>query len=170
MTQIAYSGLFWTQFRVSRDLFTDLTAGKATVPTVLPRLPTATSRIPSCTYRRIITYQTPQSNLLSDCASWRTTPNTALEVMDAIQSNCLVVNFVRINAWSEVQRTMEHLCASTVDGVHCTLHIWGMFSSLFSSSHTTHWRYWSLTRICPCAEGYRSRCYNTEMVSTVYSM
>ena len=31
MTQIAYSGLFWTQFRVSRDLFTDLTAGEATV-------------------------------------------------------------------------------------------------------------------------------------------
>ena len=38
MTQIAYSGLFWAQFRVSRDLFTDLTAGKATVLTFLPRL------------------------------------------------------------------------------------------------------------------------------------
>ena len=35
MTQIAYSGLFWTQFRVSRDLFTDLTTGKATVRTFL---------------------------------------------------------------------------------------------------------------------------------------
>ena len=37
MTQIAYSGSFWTQFRVSRDLFTDLTAGEATVRTFLPR-------------------------------------------------------------------------------------------------------------------------------------
>ena len=70
MTQIAYSGLFSAQFRVSRDLFNDLTAGKATVPTFLPRLLTAASRIQSCTYRRIITYQTPQSNLLSDCASF----------------------------------------------------------------------------------------------------
>ena len=26
MAQIAYSGSFWTQFRVSRDLFTDPTA------------------------------------------------------------------------------------------------------------------------------------------------
>ena len=26
MTQIAYAGLFWTELRVSRDLFTDLTA------------------------------------------------------------------------------------------------------------------------------------------------
>ena len=31
MTQIAYSGSFWTQFRVSLDLFTDLTAVEATV-------------------------------------------------------------------------------------------------------------------------------------------
>ena len=29
MTQIAYFGFFWTQFRVSCDLFTDLTTGKA---------------------------------------------------------------------------------------------------------------------------------------------
>ena len=49
--------------RVSRDLFTDLTAGKATVRTFLPRLLTAASRIEYCTYRKIITYQTPQSNL-----------------------------------------------------------------------------------------------------------
>ena len=35
--QIAYFGLFWTQFRVSRDLFTDLTAGESTVRTFLPR-------------------------------------------------------------------------------------------------------------------------------------
>ena len=63
MTQIAYSGLFWTQFRVSRDIFTDLTAGKATVRTFLPRLLTAASRIQNCTYRKIITYQNPQSNL-----------------------------------------------------------------------------------------------------------
>ena len=28
MTQIAYSGSFWTQFHVSRDLFTDLTQGR----------------------------------------------------------------------------------------------------------------------------------------------
>ena len=65
MTPIAYSGLFWTQFRVSRDLFTDLTAGKAAVRTFLPRLLTAASRIKNCTYRKIITYQTPQSNLPS---------------------------------------------------------------------------------------------------------
>ena len=63
MTEIAYSDLFWTQFRVSRDLFTDLTAGKATVRTFLPRLLTAASRIQNCTYREIITYQTPQSNM-----------------------------------------------------------------------------------------------------------
>ena len=63
MTQIAYSGLFWTQFRVSRDLFTDLHAGKATVRTFLPRLLTAASRIQNCTYRKIITYQTPQAKL-----------------------------------------------------------------------------------------------------------
>ena len=37
MTQIAYTGSFWTQFRVSRDLFTDLTAGDATIRTFLPR-------------------------------------------------------------------------------------------------------------------------------------
>ena len=63
MTQVASSGLFWTQFRVSRDFFTDLTAGKATVRTFLPRLLTAASRIQNCTYRTIITHQTPQSNL-----------------------------------------------------------------------------------------------------------
>ena len=66
MTQIAYPGLFWTQFHVLRDLFTDLTTGKATVRTFLPRLLTAASRIQNCTYRKIITYQTPQSNLPSD--------------------------------------------------------------------------------------------------------
>ena len=33
MISIAYSGLFWTQFRVSLDLFTGLTAGKVTVRT-----------------------------------------------------------------------------------------------------------------------------------------
>ena len=37
MTQNAYSGSFWAQIRVSRDLFTDLTAGNATVRTFLPR-------------------------------------------------------------------------------------------------------------------------------------
>ena len=37
MTQIAYSGSFWTQFRVLRDFFADLTAGEATVRTFLPR-------------------------------------------------------------------------------------------------------------------------------------
>ena len=63
MTQIAYSGLFGGQFRVSRDLFTDLAAGKATVRTFLPRLLTAASRILNYTHRKIITYQTPQSNL-----------------------------------------------------------------------------------------------------------
>ena len=67
MTQIAYSGLSWTQFRVSRDLFADLTAGKATVWTFLPRLLTAASRIQNCTYRKKITYQTPQSNLPIFC-------------------------------------------------------------------------------------------------------
>ena len=48
---------------VSRDSFTDLTAGKATVRTVLPRLHTVASRIKNCSYRKIITYQTPQWNL-----------------------------------------------------------------------------------------------------------
>ena len=57
---------FWTQFRVSRDSFTDLTAGKATVRTFLPRLLTAASRIQNCSYWKIITYQTPQSNLPND--------------------------------------------------------------------------------------------------------
>ena len=52
MTQIAYSGLFWTQFRVSRDSFTDLTAGKATVRTFLPRLLTTASQIKNCSYRK----------------------------------------------------------------------------------------------------------------------
>ena len=66
MTQIAYSGLFWTQFRVSHDLLTDLTAGKATVRTFLPRFLTAASRIQNCTYRKIIRYQTPQSNFKSN--------------------------------------------------------------------------------------------------------
>ena len=33
MTQIACFGSFWTQFRVSRDLFTDLTTAEATVRT-----------------------------------------------------------------------------------------------------------------------------------------
>ena len=54
---------FGRKFRVSRDLFTDLTAGTATVRTFLPRLLTAASRIQNCSYRKIITYQTPQSNL-----------------------------------------------------------------------------------------------------------
>ena len=63
MTQIASSGLFWTQFRVSRDLFTDRTAGKAMVRTFLPRLLTAASRIQTNTYRKIITFQIPQSKL-----------------------------------------------------------------------------------------------------------
>ena len=62
MTKIVYFGLFWTQIRVSRDLFTDLTAGKAMVRTFLLRLLTAASRSQNCTYRNIITYQTPQSN------------------------------------------------------------------------------------------------------------
>ena len=63
LTQIAYSGLFWTQCRVTRDLFTDLTSGKATVRTFLPRVLTAASRIQNCTFRNIITHQTPKSNL-----------------------------------------------------------------------------------------------------------
>ena len=66
MTQIAYSGSFWTQFRVLRDLFTDLTAGEATVRTFLPRQLTAASRIQNCTYRKIIAYQNPQLNLPID--------------------------------------------------------------------------------------------------------
>ena len=37
MAQIAYSGYFGTQFRVSHDLFTDLTAGEAMVQTFLPQ-------------------------------------------------------------------------------------------------------------------------------------
>ena len=35
MTQIAYSGSFWTQFRALRDLFTDLTAGNLQQPVEL---------------------------------------------------------------------------------------------------------------------------------------
>ena len=37
MAQITDSGSYWTQFRVSRDLFTDLTAGEARVRTFLPQ-------------------------------------------------------------------------------------------------------------------------------------
>ena len=37
MAHIAYFGSFWAQIRLSRDLFTDLTAGEATVRTFLPR-------------------------------------------------------------------------------------------------------------------------------------
>ena len=42
---------------MSRDLFTDLPAGEATVRVFLPRILTAASRIENCTYRKIITYQ-----------------------------------------------------------------------------------------------------------------
>ena len=62
MIQISYFVLFWTQFRVSRDLFTDLTAGRAMVRTFLPRLLTEASRIQNGTHRKIITSQSPQSN------------------------------------------------------------------------------------------------------------
>ena len=44
-TQIAYCGSFRMQFCVSRYLFTDLTAGEATVRTFLLRYTTAASRI-----------------------------------------------------------------------------------------------------------------------------
>ena len=74
MTQIAHSGLFWTQFRMSRDVFTDLTARKATVRTFLPRLLTAASRIQNCTHRKIITYQTAQSNLPNASMFYTKTP------------------------------------------------------------------------------------------------
>ena len=63
MTQIAYSGLFCTQFRVSRDLFTDLHAGKATVELsyrVYLQQPVESKIVRT---EKIITYQTPQSNL-----------------------------------------------------------------------------------------------------------
>ena len=63
MTQFAHAGLFWMQFHVSRDLFADLTAGKATVRTFLPRLFTAASQIQNCAHRKMIMYQTPLSNL-----------------------------------------------------------------------------------------------------------
>ena len=56
---------FGRYFRVPHDSFSDLTAGKATVRTFLPRLLTAASRILNCTYRKIITNQTSQSNLPS---------------------------------------------------------------------------------------------------------
>ena len=73
MTQIAYSGLFWTRFRVSRDLFTDLTAGKATVRTFLPILQQPVE-FEIVRTDKIITYQTPQSNLpivsASKIGSW----------------------------------------------------------------------------------------------------
>ena len=62
-TQIAYFGSFWTQFRVSRDLFTDLTAGVSMVRTFLPRYLTVPSRIQNCSYWKIISHRTPQSNL-----------------------------------------------------------------------------------------------------------
>ena len=72
MKQVAHSGLFWTQFRVSRDSFIDLTTGKATVRTIIPRLFTAANRIRNCSYRKLITYQTPQSNLPSiERADWQ---------------------------------------------------------------------------------------------------
>ena len=59
-TQIGYFGSFWTQFRVSRDLFTDLTAGVSTVRTFLPRYLTVPSRIQNCSYRKIVTHRTPR--------------------------------------------------------------------------------------------------------------
>ena len=65
MTQIAYSGSFWTQFNVSRDLFTDRTAGEATVRTSLPRELTAASRIQKCTHRKMITHQNPYLPIVS---------------------------------------------------------------------------------------------------------
>ena len=46
--------------------FIDLTAGKATVRNFLPQLLTAANQIQKCAYRKIITYQTPQSNLPND--------------------------------------------------------------------------------------------------------
>ena len=62
-TQIVYCGSFRYNFFVSRDLFTDLTVGEARILTFIPRLSTASSRVQICTYRKIITYQDPQSNL-----------------------------------------------------------------------------------------------------------
>ena len=56
-TQIAYSASLWTQFSVSRDLFTDLTARDGTVRTFLLPYLTAASRIQNCTYQK------SQSNL-----------------------------------------------------------------------------------------------------------
>ena len=43
---------------------------EATVRTFLPRLLTAASRMQNCTYRKMITYQTPQSNLPSICETY----------------------------------------------------------------------------------------------------
>ena len=54
---VAYLLYQTTQFRVSRDLLTDLTAGEATVRNFFPRQFTAASRIQNCMYRKIITYQ-----------------------------------------------------------------------------------------------------------------
>ena len=56
MTQIAYSGSFWAQFRVSRDLFTDLAAVEATVSDFL----TAATYSSESNSKL---YQTPQWNL-----------------------------------------------------------------------------------------------------------
>ena len=84
MTHIAYSGLFWMQFRVSRNLLTDLTAGKATVRTFLPCLLTAASRMQNCTYRKIFTYQTPQLNLPNYYSVCDASDNTNTEIMPYI--------------------------------------------------------------------------------------
>ena len=92
---MTYSGLFGTQFRVSRDLFTDITAGEATVRTFLPRLLTAASRNQHCTYGKIITYQTPHSNLpiakidgricLNDVNIDKQAVNTVTNILRALQ-------------------------------------------------------------------------------------
>ena len=57
---------FGLNFVCHLTFFTDLTTGNTTVRTFVPRLLTAASRIQNCTYRKIITYQTPQSNLPID--------------------------------------------------------------------------------------------------------
>ena len=62
---------FWTQFRVSRDLFTDLITGEATVRIFLAQQLIAASRIHNCTYRYIITYRPDLSNLPN---SWPSSP------------------------------------------------------------------------------------------------
>ena len=113
MTHIAYSGSFWTQFRVSRDLFTDLTAGMATVRTF--KASVTTRRAPLCggsasdsvaeTQRTV-----PPTHVASACFERRRSTQRARSGYWTVCNNCCVrcVSCGNV-ADTCVQRTAVHL-------------------------------------------------------------